>query len=72
MSGTTLPVEGRHDLDVGLEGWGDPMDRAEDPLLESIYEDLAAMNRGLAEIRRLAEHLDAQLAPSRDIAWGGR
>ena len=72
MSGTTMPVHGRQDLDVGLEGWGDPVDQAEDSLLESIYEDLAAMNRGLAEIRRLAEHLDAQLAPSRDTPWGGR
>jgi hypothetical protein len=72
MSGTTMPIDGRPDLEVGLEGWGDPIDRAEDPLLESIYEDLAAMNRGLAEIRRLAEHLDAQLGPSRDAPWATR
>ena len=55
MSGTAMPIS----------DWSapDPDDLAGpvDPLLDAIFEDAAAVGRGLVEIRRLVEHLQAGL-----------
>jgi hypothetical protein len=56
MSGTTMSVSDRYaEPDVG----------GLDPVIDSIHEDAAAVARGLAEIRRLVEHLQAGLTDAR-------
>jgi hypothetical protein len=54
MSGTTMSVSDRY---AEPDDVGDPLD----PLVDSIYEDASAVARGLVEIRRLAERLQAGL-----------
>ena len=54
MSGTTMSVSDRY---AETDNIGGPLD----PLVDAIYEDAAAVTRGLVEIRRLVEHLQAGL-----------
>jgi hypothetical protein len=58
MSGTTMSVSDRY---AEPDDVGEPID----PLIDSLYEDVAAVARGLVEIRRLVEHLQAGLTDAR-------
>jgi hypothetical protein len=57
MSGTTMSVSHRYAQPDDVGGL--------DPVIDSIHEDAAAVARGLAEIRRLVEHLQLGLTDAR-------
>ena len=57
MSGTTMSVSDRYAQPDDVGGL--------DPVIDSIHEDAAAVARGLAEIRRLVEHLQLGLTDGR-------
>ena len=63
MTGTTMPIGEWPDEDLYAypDERGAPAGQPVDPLLDSIYEDIAAVTRGLVEIRRLADYLGAEL-----------
>jgi hypothetical protein len=58
MSGTTMSVSDRY-------GEPDDIGGTMDPEIDAIYEDAAAVARGLVEIRRLVDHLQAGLTDAR-------
>lgn len=65
MTGMTTPAADRAEYE--WEAHAHPDERPEppefesDPLLDSVYADVVAVTRGIAEIRRVADYLESQL-----------
>jgi hypothetical protein len=62
MTGTMMPIGDWSDLEpTSPDERARAADNRADSVIDSLYDDVAAVTRGLVEIKRLADHLEATL-----------